>query len=187
MLSMCVKWSPSRGSVVQRYDKLLFSLLVCVCMCVRACVCVCLSWLFVKYRARPEGFTASLRQPRVIRLLPWRETSHRPFMCWRRDVNAPLHKWKISSKTPERRPREVAAGHSAAVLIEKSSLFFIYLVRLKTKSPDHPLSPLLFPSLLSHPSLPTSLQHDMVSQDAFPAPADLCPHCFLWSCSQTRS
>lgn len=27
---------------------------------------------------------------------PWHETSRRPVTCWRRDVNAPLHTWKIS-------------------------------------------------------------------------------------------
>lgn len=50
------------------------------------------------------------------------------------------------------------------------------MVRLQTKSADHPLAALLFPSFPSHPSLPTSLQHDTtVSHDAFPALVDLCP------------
>ena len=65
MLTKCVKWSPSLGPVVQRYDKLLFSLRLCVCVCVCVClrvsvcvcvcVCVCLaltSFCFVQSEAR---------------------------------------------------------------------------------------------------------------------------------------
>ena len=112
---VCEVESQLRACGAKVWQAVVFSQSVSVCVCVSVCVSVCV-WLsrpFVSCRARLEGFTASLGRLCVIRLLPWHETSHRPFMCWRRDVNAPLHKWKAA---PELWPREAVAGQSVTVL-----------------------------------------------------------------------